>query len=311
MPIYFTVLASGSAGNASLVEVDGGHLLIDAGIGPRVLGSRLRSVGSSWERILAVLLTHTHSDHWRDKTLQRMVQLRIPIYCHDGHHGTLVSGSHAFRALDNSGLVHTYQPGNSFVPVKGLKCKPFSVPHDSGPTFGFRLDLHAEGADRIASLAYLADLGTWDDELIQHTADVDLLALEFNHDVEMLRTSGRPSDLIERIMGNHGHLSNAQASLFLKQWLQTLTSARRRHLVQLHLSRECNLPKLAHQAAHSVLRDEKMELQIHSAAQDVISPRFCLGEMVSSPPQPIHATPKKKQRTLASQPMLPGLELNW
>src|SRR5262249_29353606 len=58
MGLRFTVLASGSAGNASLIETGGFGLLLDAGLGPRQLGARLASVGASWQDIHGVLLTH-------------------------------------------------------------------------------------------------------------------------------------------------------------------------------------------------------------------------------------------------------------
>jgi glyoxylase-like metal-dependent hydrolase (beta-lactamase superfamily II) len=65
MPLRFTVLASGSGGNASLLEADGFGLLLDAGLGPRQLAGRLAAVGASWQQVHAVLLTHTHSDQRR------------------------------------------------------------------------------------------------------------------------------------------------------------------------------------------------------------------------------------------------------
>ena len=68
MSLRFTVLASGSSGNASLIEADGFGLLLDAGLGPRILGGRLRQIGLSWSHVHAALLTHTHSDHWSDRT---------------------------------------------------------------------------------------------------------------------------------------------------------------------------------------------------------------------------------------------------
>ena len=63
MAVQFAVLSSGSRGNSTLVCGRGAGLLIDVGIGPKVLGERLESVGSSWSRIASVVLTHTHADH--------------------------------------------------------------------------------------------------------------------------------------------------------------------------------------------------------------------------------------------------------
>src|SRR5205823_8596586 len=64
MPVRFTVLASGSSGNASLVEAGGFGLLVDCGLRPRVPGWRLAAVGLSGRSVPAVVLSHTHGAHW-------------------------------------------------------------------------------------------------------------------------------------------------------------------------------------------------------------------------------------------------------
>src|SRR5262249_11566027 len=109
MGLRFTVLASGSAGNASLLEADGFGLLLDAGLGPRTLAGRLASAGASWQAVHAVLLTHTHSDHWNDRTLAYLARHRIPVYCHADHHASLETYAPGFAALREAGLVQGYE----------------------------------------------------------------------------------------------------------------------------------------------------------------------------------------------------------
>src|SRR5262249_62305388 len=94
----FTVLASGSAGNASLVQTDSFGVLIDAGLAPRQLGERLRACGQSWSAVRAVLLTHTHSDHWNERVLGTLRSRRLPLYCHPEHHSALAGYGGASRA---------------------------------------------------------------------------------------------------------------------------------------------------------------------------------------------------------------------
>jgi glyoxylase-like metal-dependent hydrolase (beta-lactamase superfamily II) len=89
MSARFTVLASGSSGNASLLEWDGFGLLIDCGLPPRELGRRLAAVGRGWEHVSAVLLTHTHGDHWNRFTLGHLARLRRPLVAHPRHHDAL------------------------------------------------------------------------------------------------------------------------------------------------------------------------------------------------------------------------------
>jgi len=81
----FTVLASGSSGNAALLEANGFGLLIDCGLQPRTLTDRLREINVGWDKISAVILTHTHGDHWKDRTLADLRSRKIPLYAHAEH----------------------------------------------------------------------------------------------------------------------------------------------------------------------------------------------------------------------------------
>jgi len=79
------VLASGSSRQREPLELDGAGLLIDIGLGPRQLARRLQEIGSDWQRIRGVVLTHTHSDHWSARSLARLAELRVPFFCHAEH----------------------------------------------------------------------------------------------------------------------------------------------------------------------------------------------------------------------------------
>jgi len=271
----FTVLASGSAGNASLLRVNGFGLLLDAGIGPRLLAQRLARAGATWNDIHAVLLSHTHADHWGERTLAHLLRRRIPLYCHAAHHDGLISYSANFPTMRDENLVLEYEAGQAFAPAAGLYCRPLPLRHDCLGTFGFRFEAadHEEGECR--SLAYVSDLGSWSVELAEALADVDLLALEFNHDVILQQASGRPPYLIHRVLGQNGHLSNLQAAALLKAILQRSVPGRLRHVIQLHLSRDCNRPELARTAAQAVLAD-LAEIELYTASQDEVSPTFVL-----------------------------------
>jgi len=269
MSLRFTVLASGSSGNASLVEADGFGVLIDAGLGPRQLAQRLTTVGASWSAVHAVLLTHGHSDHWKDSILAHLLRRRIPLYCHPDCHSILGTYSPAFPALVAAGLVRPFAPWTEFNLVGGLCCRPLPLRHDGGGSFGFRLegarDLFGRAA---AALGYVADLGCWDEALADGLADVDLLAVEFNHDVAMEYASGRSPHLIDRVLGSEGHLSNAQGAELVRAVLARSEAGRVRHVVQLHLSRDCNRPALAAAAARQALAAHGSAAQVHTASQD-------------------------------------------
>jgi phosphoribosyl 1,2-cyclic phosphodiesterase len=305
MTLRFTVLASGSAGNASIVETDRFGVLLDAGIGPRVLAGRLSAAGLSWQSIHACLLTHTHTDHWNDRTLAHLHRRGIPVYCHAGHHDELLQYSEAFTALRTARCVHGYEANVELILSPALRCRPLPLRHDSGATFGFRFETTTDLFGPSAALGYVADLGCWDADLLANLLDVDLLALEFNHDVELEYRSGRHPRLVSRVLGDDGHLSNEQAATLLHEILRRSAPGRLRHLVQLHLSRDCNRPGLALAAARAVLDGHGTTIVVHTASQDEAGPTLHLdGRPVRSPRV---RQKRAKESAEVSQLSLPGL----
>jgi len=274
MALGLTVLGSGSSGNATLLEADGCSLLIDAGLGPRQIATRLATVGVSWPRIQAVLLTHTHGDHWNDRVFAHLLRLRIPVWCHAEHLAMLRTHSTCFAAMHRAKLFRTYEPDREFSITALLRCRPLSVRHDSGATFGFRFDGTANLFSPAWSLGHVSDLGCWDEALAQALAEVDLLALEFNHDVDLQLASGRSAPLIERVLSDDGHLSNEQAADLAAAVIRKSSPGRLTRLVQLHLSRQCNRPDLARRAAMQALEKSGARAEIHTAEQDSPSERL-------------------------------------
>jgi phosphoribosyl 1,2-cyclic phosphodiesterase len=304
--LRFTVLASGSGGNASLIESAGFGVLLDVGLGPRQLAARLAQVGASWSAVQAVVLTHTHSDHWKDATLAHLHRHKIPFWCHSGHHTVLRTYSDGFLALHEAGLVRSYAAHEDFELSPGLRCRALPVRHDGGATFGFRLEGATDLFGQGGALGYVADLGCWDDELAERLADVDLLAVEFNHDVALQRDSGRAPRLIQRILGDQGHLSNVQATALVQAILQRSTAGRLRHLVQLHLSRDCNRPTLARQAARTLLDEMGLAVEVSTADQHEAGMPLSL----HAPIRPSRSRRSPRRRVVdvqTLQPFLPGL----
>lgn len=306
MALRFTVLASGSGGNATLLETDGVGVLLDAGLGPRLLAGRLADVGASWASLHAVLLTHTHSDHWDDGTLTQLWQRKIPLHCHPLHRSQLQAWSRGFLLLESAGLVHEYHAGQEVTLGPGLRCLPLPVRHDSIATFGFRFDGAADLFGDAASLAYAADLGCWDSSLAASLADVELLALEFNHDVTLEVASGRSAALIARVLGDEGHLSNEQAAALVKEIVHRSTPGRLKHLILLHLSRECNRAQLAEAAARAALGQRGQSVTVQAASQHEVGPTYLIGGGANQAKR--RAGRGKKRARRAEQDWLPGLE---
>src|SRR5262249_60430588 len=114
--------------------------------------------------------------------------------------------------LHAAGLVRKFAAGQALALPGGLTCRSIPVPHDCDPTFAFRIDGPVGLFGPQWSVGYAADLGVAPPELIEAFADVNVLAIEFNHCEQMEQASGRPWFLIRRVLGDRGHLSNCQAA---------------------------------------------------------------------------------------------------
>jgi phosphoribosyl 1,2-cyclic phosphodiesterase len=246
-------------------------LLIDLGVGPRTLAERLASVGATWGDVGVDLLTHTHADHLDNATLLGLARNRVPLYCHEGHRQELLRHS-GFQALEAERLVRHYDE-RPFLSPNGLRVEPVSLRHD-GPTFGFRVEATIARGRPAVGIGYVADTGSWSTLMADALAEVDILGVEFNHDVEMQRNSNRHPALIARNLGDHGHLSNSQGAEFVSAVLERSGRNGPRHLVLLHLSDQCNMPGLALATARAALREsgKGRRVAVHAATQQVAHP---------------------------------------
>ncbi|MEM6792827.1 MAG: MBL fold metallo-hydrolase [Acidobacteriota bacterium] len=239
------VLGSGSRGNAVVLESGGRRLLIDAGFSARQLEQRLELLGSRGSDIDAILLTHEHRDH----TVGVDVFVRrhqIPVYATAG---TLEGTRLQKGARSRSRVIASGTPFE----VAGFEVEPFSIPHDAREPVGFVVE-DASGC----RVGLVADLGARSQLAWGRLRDLDLLVLETNHDLQMLRNGPYPRALTQRVAGRHGHLSNREAA----DGLPDLLSDRLKALVLYHLSRTNNSPALAAEAIEARLDAEGSRAEI-------------------------------------------------
>jgi phosphoribosyl 1,2-cyclic phosphodiesterase len=241
MSIELCVLASGSAGNCSIVRTPAGVMLIDAGIGPRAAGQRMQGTGVVPADVSVVVLTHLDRDHFSPTWAATLTRNGATVYCHS----TRIDDLRGLLGDAGDKLDIRSFDGNPFHPIEGLWVRSIHLQHDQEGSHGFVL----EGfGNRIG---YATDLGSVPRDLLQHFCDLDLLALESNYDRQMQLDSTRPGFLKQRIMGGHGHLSNEQAFDAVRQALDQCERRGRplpRYIVLLHRSRQCNCPKLVRRA---------------------------------------------------------------
>lgn len=245
------ILGSGSRGNALVVESGGRRILVDAGFSCRELERRMLAVGVEPESILALVVTHEHSDHLRgaDRFVRRH---RVPVWATGG---TLGSGRLGAEARAAGRRLVSGVPAE----VDGFQVEPFAIPHDAAEPVGLTVE---DSAGRRLGLA--ADLGSRSRLAWGRLAALDLLVIETNHDLGLLRSGPYPWVLKQRIAGSHGHLSNRDAA----DGVPELVTDRLRWVVLYHLSQTNNSPALAADAVGEALDREGCRARVALTTQD-------------------------------------------
>lgn len=256
----FCSLGSGSGGNATLIEASQGitstTLLVDCGFSLRELTRRLARAGRSPEDIAAIFVTHEHGDHV-GCALGLAQRHRIPLWTSRGTWRAMAQGSQAAlaEALDPA-LLHVARDGER-IELGDLFVQPFSVPHDA------QEPLQLSCGDGLRRLGVLTDVGSITAQLLAQLQGCDGLLLECNHDEALLRGSSYPASLKRRILGSHGHLSNASAAEILAQ----CSHAGLQRVVAAHLSASNNRPELAREALAEAVGGDCTEILVADQVQ--------------------------------------------
>jgi phosphoribosyl 1,2-cyclic phosphodiesterase len=225
------VLASGSAGNCSLLRVrgDGGRwqrtILIDAGLSPTQTRRLLAERGVALGEVDDIVLTHLDQDHFHPgwRTVR---DCRATLRLHRRH---------VASAQGRGSLLRRNEPFEREVQLaEGVAFEAALASHDDLGVASFRFSFPCAG-----TLGFATDLGRATGGLIEHLRGVDVLAIESNYCPRMQEASGRPAFLKKRIMGGSGHLSNEEC----REAVARIGPGA--EVVLLHLSRQCNTPALA------------------------------------------------------------------
>lgn len=252
-----TVLGSGSKGNATALEAEGGVLLLDAGFSARELTRRAEQAGVDLGRLAGIAVTHEHGDHAQG-ALRLARTHGVPILASMG----------TWTAIGAPGSVR-------HLPVRTTgrtECGPFTVAgcallHDAAEPLA--LTVTTTAGVRVG-LAY--DFGRPTQALRYHFRELDAVVIEANYDEVMLRTSEYPVSVQERIAGSGGHLSNRATAQLLEELYHPGLGA----VVLAHLSQRCNTPAAARQAVEGVLRRCGFGGVLEVALQDTPLPALAL-----------------------------------
>lgn len=256
-------LSSGSKGNSSVFSARGTHILIDAGLSAKRLAEGVSAVGLCPGELSGILITHEHTDHIRGIRVFAE-KYRVPVYMNES----------TCRALDGIGLdqrlVRIFRTNEDFY-IRDLCVNALPIPHDAAEPVGYTI---ACGGRRIS---LFTDLGHIPKHVMQAAVGSELVVLEANHDIEMLKNGRYPQSLKNRVLGKRGHLSNdacAQAAV-------ELVESGVGHIILAHMSQENNRPELARATValrldEAGIRDGR-DMHLGLALQDIISPIYEMG----------------------------------
>jgi len=235
-----TVLASGSKGNATLVQIGNKSILIDAGISYLQLQKRLALHQINIKRIDAVLITHEHGDHI--KGLDVLLRKDNPHLFITEH--TLIATPEKIRETISSSVLHVIKPYEKFL-FDELEILPFSVSHDSSDAVGFIFYNNGK------KFVYCTDVGYLPDRDFELLRGANAYVFEANYDVTLLFTSARPFYLKQRIDSVKGHMSNTDSAYNMA----SLVGVNTKYIVLAHPSEECNTKELALETYKEVFQE--------------------------------------------------------
>lgn len=244
MGIRLCSLASGSSGNCIFVGNDNSGVLVDCGVSGKEILANLNNIGICSSTIKAVLVTHEHSDHIKSVGIISR-KLGIPIYANINTWSSM-SGLIGEVKSEN---IRYFASGEEFE-IGGIGIRTFNIPHDAADPVGFCF------YEDNKKVSIATDLGYFSDTVRENISGSDLVMLESNHDIEMLKVGRYPYFLKRRILGEHGHLSNEAAGHAVYELLQTGV----REVLLGHLSKENNFPELAYETVKGILEQENVKV---------------------------------------------------
>ena len=223
----FSVLGSGSGGNAAVVECDGLRLLIDAGLSAKQLSLRLMQVGIDPASLDGILLTHEHGDHVRGLKIF-LKQYPVTVF-------TTAATARVVREVGIEGGTWKFFEAGQVFAIGGIVVESFAIQHDAVDPVGFVV-----GQD-TRRLGFLSDAGFVTRSMTERLRGLTGIFVEANYDEGLLEAdTKRPWSIKQRISSRHGHLSNGQVTELIRDIAHPALG----RVVLGHLSSDCNTPEI-------------------------------------------------------------------
>lgn len=248
MSLKLVSLASGSKGNATLIMSNTTAILVDAGISTRRIAQELADFGISPKMIDGVVITHEHSDHI--KGLNKLCE-----HTHIYAHPLTMQAMCERMELKNTVVLDDYECGFKIGDIDVL---PFRIPHDAVYPLGYTFECQG------ARCSVATDIGVPTRGILRNIKDSQVVLLEANHDLTMLKNGIYPQYLKDRILSDRGHLSNGATAR-----IATLLSEDScvKQLLLGHISENNNTEQLAYDTVLNALKECDSDIELYVAHQ--------------------------------------------
>ncbi|MFA5741371.1 MAG: MBL fold metallo-hydrolase [Candidatus Izemoplasmatales bacterium] len=256
MPLKFIILASGSKGNATYLEIGTKKILIDSGISLRQIQSRLNARNIALDRVDAIFITHEHIDHVSG-LIAVVRKYKSTIYMTEGTYHNLARIIKENLEQANIQLLKYDSP----VTFSDFSVEPLVTYHDALEPCGYKF------LENEKALVYITDTGYYPQVAFNAIRNAQSYIIEANHDPEMLLDSNRPWQLKRRILDDEGHLSNEDSAFLMANIIGDKTHK----IVLAHLSQECNTKAKALEIYQEVFQKQGLifaDYHIECADQD-------------------------------------------
>jgi phosphoribosyl 1,2-cyclic phosphodiesterase len=252
--IKYSILASGSSGNAAIICSDDAVILIDCGVSAKYLSETLAFMNIKPQDIAAAFITHAHGDHISASGLSFLIKNSIKVYsCDEVFDDAYIK----YGQKLNDCRAIAFESG---LKIRNVEITPFDAHHKDrsvSKTLGFSFVLTSVGEKY--KIGYVTDTGKICKNIISHLADSNILTVESNYDEKMLEDSFRPYENKQWVLSENGHLSNesaAQAILNVKTASKVKDSLK--YVFLAHLSRHHNTSELALSASKNILQKNQI-----------------------------------------------------
>lgn len=247
MLFEFSILSSGSSGNSTYIGTKNTKILIDAGLSGKKIEQALLHINLLPSELDAIFVTHEHSDHI-DGVGVLSRRFNIPIFATNGTWDAM-KNKIGNISYENKKIIYPEE----YCYVNDIVIKPFSVSHDANEPVCFAIK------NNFKKIVIATDIGYVSKSLIENLRHCDVLLLESNYDIDMLKKSNYNYVLKKRILGKFGHLSNCTSA----KLLACVMNDRLKNVVLCHLSDENNNPTLAYDTFCKILDEFAIKPGVH------------------------------------------------